>query len=563
MRFYSIIYIIIFWGLLFVGSLFSFEGEKDFKPINKIDYIQLRNLQKKNIEPANICSDAVFIRRVYLDLCGRIPAYIEVKNFLADKAVDKREKLIESLLQRDEFAHYWALRWGDILRIKSEFPINMWPNAVQSFCFWIYDSIRRNKAYDIFVREMLTASGSNFRDPPVNFYRSTPDKSPEGLAKIAVLAFLCSRLDTWNEFEKNEICKIFSKVSYKKTDEWKEEIVFVNPEPFENFTVNMPDGTVLKINDGEDPREIFAKWLNGAGKKFFAEAAVNRVWFWLFGRGIVHEPDDFRFERESSVFSDLLPSSISPVRWNNRANKPVNPELLEYLADEFIKSNYDFKKLVATIVNSATYQQSSIAKSDLAIAEKYFAVYKIRRLDAEVIADMISYFSFKKTGYISVIPEPFTYIPAENLSISLNDGSITSSFLELFGRSPRDTGLLLERNNTATYAQKLFFLNSSDIQEQLCLSPRLREVMKGVTFTPKALVETIYFLYLSRPPTKKETEQIIVLFKKDLEDLSREAENTRKKKNDKLKADLPKKIIPLVKNITWFLVNSQEFIYKH
>jgi len=536
--------------LLFLSNLFfAFEGESDFRPLNRIDEIQLSLFQKKDIKPAKICSDSIFIRRVYFDLCGQPPPYERVKLFIEDKNPDKRNKLVEDLLSTDEFAYYWALRWGDILRIKSEFPINIWPNAVQSFSYWLFDSIRENKPYDIFCREMICASGSNFRVPPVNFYRSTPDKTPEGIAKIAVLAFLCSRIEKWNDYEKKEISKIFSRVSYKKTDEWKEEIVFSNPTPFESFKVNMPDGTILEMSESIDPRIQFADWLSGPAKKWFAEAAVNRIWFWLFGRGIIHEPDDFRFERENSFIGALLPGTV--IRNNNKANKPVNPELLNYLSDEFIRNNYDFKSFVKLIVSSATYQQSCIPTIELQLAEKYFAVYKVRRLDAEIIADILSYYSKKYPRYVSMIPEPFTFIPSENPTISLNDGSITSSFLELFGRSPRDSGLLLEKNNSVTYAQRLYFLNSSDVQNRLCSSPLLKYAFTNAGPDPKRIIEEIYLLYLSRYPTQKEVKIILEKINSEFGEIR----NFSKKSIKNLR--------PVINDIVWALVNSEEFIFRH
>jgi len=538
-----------FFLIFFYNSLFAFDGESDFRPLNRIDEIQLNLWKKKDITPAKICSDSIFIRRAYLDLCGQLPPYEQVREFIKDKNIDKRNNLIDKLLSSDEFAYYWALRWGDILRVKSEFPINMWPNAVQAFSYWLFDSIRQNKPYDKFCREMICASGSNFRVPPVNFYRSTSDKSPEGVAKIAVLAFLCSRIEKWNDYEKKEITKIFSKLSYKKTDEWKEEIIFFNPTPFENFKVNMPDGTILEISDALDPRIQFADWLTGPAKKWFAEASVNRIWFWLFGRGIVHEPDDFCFERENSLIGSLIPGTV--IINNNKANKPVNPELLDYLSDEFIRSNYNFKSFIKLIVSSATYQQSCIPSVELHLAEKYFAVYKVRRLDAEIIADMISYYSKKYPRYVSVIPEPFTFIPPENSTTSLNDGSITSSFLELFGRSPRNNGLLLEKNNSVTYAQRLYFLNSSDIQNDVCSSPLLKDVLKNAGGDLKSIIEEIYLLYLSRYPTEKEMKVILEKFKSEIGEIK----NLSKKSLKDLK--------PVINNLIWALVNSEEFIFRH
>ncbi len=543
-----------------------FEGEKPFAKANRIDELQLQNLRMKGISPAKICSDGVFIRRASLDLCGTLPGYDDVKKFLSDESPGKRAELIERLLDSEEFAHYWALRWGDILRIKSEFPVNLWPNAVHAYSFWLWDSIRRNKPYDQFARELICSSGSNFRDAPVNFYRSTQDRTPDGLAKIAVLAFLCSRLETWNSFERKEIGKLFSKVSYKKTDEWKEEIVMVAPEPFEAFKANMPDGSVVEVPGDGDPREAFAGWLLGPGRKWFAQAAVNRAWFWLFGRGIVHEPDDFRLERKTGILGSVTLGMLGPLENGNLGNPPVNPLLLDYLADEFINSGYDFKALLRLIANSSTYQQSCEPAGELALAEKYFAVYKIRRLDAEIIADIIARFSGTKPKYVSVIPEPFTFVPGEYPTIALNDGSISSSLLETFGRSARDSGLLLERNNSPSYSQRLYMLNSSDIHKGVCGSVLARDVVRQFKSKPGEIVRNIYVLFLSRYPTMDEMRTVSENFRSAmsaLDALSKEDGKKNGNGNEKRKAETMKKAGESLRQLIWALVNTEEFIYKH
>lgn len=541
-----------------------YEKGTSFAAAGRIDELQLANLRKLGIKPANVCSDAVFLRRAFLDIAGTVPTLEETKSFLSDTSEKKRAKLVDQLLEREEFALYWSLKWGDILRIKSEFPINMWPNAVHAFSHWVWDSVRRNKPYDQFARELITASGSNFRDPPVNFYRSTRDKSPAGLARIAALAFLGSRFQDWGRQEQEELQKLFSRVAYKKTAEWKEEIVFPNPEPVETFSVNMPGGTVLVVDPETDPREAFAGWLTGPAKKWFARAAVNRVWFWLFGRGIVHEADSLPCMGKGQSADKLHPGPAGAVSGANDGGAPANPELLDWLADEFIRSGYDFKALVKRIANSSTYQQSCIPGGDLAVAEKYFAVYKSRRIDAEVLADALSYFSGARPKYTSVIPEPFTYVPEEYPSIALNDGSITSSFLETFGRAARDTGHLSERNNDCTYAQRLFLLNSSEIQNRVCNTGFLKAILKESQGNAGKVIDDIYLLVLSRNPTSEEVKLIMANYADIADDAGKSggakgtvtkngAKSMRRFRNANLAS----------KQLVWTLVNSEEFLFKH
>ncbi len=540
-----------------------YENGESFVPNGKIDELKLENLKKLSLNPAKMSSDSAFLRRVYVDLIGTLPTMEEAANFLSDKSADKRPKLIAALLERDEFSIYWSLKWGDILRVKSEFPINLWPNAVQAYSHWIRNAVRTNMPYDKFARELLTSSGSNFRDPPANFYRATEDRSPFGLAKVAIQAFLGSRLKDWPESERKEIEKLFSRVSYKKTSEWKEEIVILNPEPVEKISVKMPDGTAISVPPGTDPRRAFADWLTGAGKKWFAQAAVNRAWFWLFGRGIVHEPDNFVLQRDSSVswFNGLLGNT----KKTNMGNPPCNPELLDFLAEEFIKSGYDFKALLRLIANSATYQQSCIPSSDLAQAEKYFAVYPVRRLDAEVLADALTYLSETSPKYMSVIPEPFTYIPEEQATIALDDGSISSSFLENFGRPARDTGYLMERNNVTTYSQRLFLLNSSVIQNKVTNTPFLKTILKDSKGDAEAVVNRIYLLILSRYPTEKEYETVLQNYAEA--DLTKPQVASPDKKGvapaENKKRRQLKNVNYACKQLIWALVNSKEFLFRH
>jgi hypothetical protein len=529
-----------------------YENGKSFFPVGRIDELQLTNLKKLGIRPAKMSSDAVFLRRVYVDLTGTLPTVAETTSFLSDKSLYKRANLIDSLLEQEDFAVYWSLKWGDILRVKSEFPINLWPNAVQAYSHWIWNAVQTNKPYDKFARELLTSSGSNFRDPPANFYRATEDRSPFGLAKVAVQAFLCSRLQDWDEPDRKEIEKLFSRVSYKKTDEWKEEIVLLNPAPSENISVKMPDGTVTVIPPGVDPRKVFADWLTGSGKNLFAQAAVNRTWFWLFGRGIVHDPDNFVLKKKN-------PGGT------NAGNPPCNPKLLEFLAEEFIRSGYDFKALVRLIANSATYQQSCIPSSNIVEAEKYFAVYPVRRLDAEVLADALSYLSGTSPQYMSVIPEPFTYVPREQATIALDDGSISSSFLENFGRPARDTGYLTERNNETTYSQRLFLLNSSVIQNKVTNTPFLKTILKDSKGDAGTVVNQIYLLVLSRYPTAKEYETILrnyaepELTRPPGKDRGRNVTNADESKKPKRLRNVNHACSQLI----WALVNSKEFLFRH
>ncbi len=494
-----------------------YEMDAGTAPVTAIDELVLANLRTRGIEPANLCSDEVFVRRAYLDVIGTLPTQPELYFFLNSKAPDRRARLIDALLARDEFADYWALKWCDLLRVKAEFPINLWPNAVQAYHRWIRDSLRENKPYDQFARELLTSSGSNFRVPQVNFYRAVQGRTPQALASATALTFMGTRLEHWSEADRANLSAFFSRVAYKKTGEWKEEIVYLDPSAAGPLDAVLPDGTAVTIAAGQDPRQVFADWLIASENPWFARNIVNRVWSWLLGRGIVHEPDDIRSD-----------------------NPPVNPELLAYLEKELTEENYDLKHLFRVILNSRTYQQSPISRSESPEAEAQFAHYMVRRLDAEVLSDALNWICGSGEEYQSLIPEPFTNIPEEQRTITLADASISSPALEVFGRSPRDTGLESERNNQPTDRLCLHLLNSTHIQKKIGTSARLRQLVSRANGDHREGIRALYLTILSRYPTETEVTAVV-----DYSwDQGLSAEQT-------------------AMDLAWALINSKEFLYRH
>jgi len=498
-------------------TVHPFESSSEYAATNDIDILVISTLRKKGIEPTNLCSDEAFIRRVYLDVAGTLPNPQVVSKFLKARRSDKRSILIDNLLERNEFADYWSLKWCDLLRVKAEFPINLWPNAVQAYHRWIHDAIRENMPYNQFVRELLTSSGSNFRVPQVNFYRAIQGQEPSAIAGAVALTFMGVRLENWPESRRADMEVFFSRVAYKKTAEWKEEIVYLDPAPADTLEAVFPDGSNVRIKSGNDPRKVFTKWLIAPNNPWFARNIVNRIWSWLLGRGIIHEPDDIRSD-----------------------NLPVHPQVLIYLQKELVKANYDLRHIYRLILNSRTYQQSSIPRSDHPDAEALFAHYPVRRLDAEVLVDALCWISGTQESYSSPIPEPFTFIPKEHWSIELADGSITSQFLEMFGRPARDTGLESERNNQPTDAQRLHLLNSTHIQDKIKSSWKFRKLVKQARRNRQMLINRVYLIILSRYPTQSE---------------SATAKNYFQTEGLTLKQ--------AVEDMAWALINTKEFLYRH
>ncbi len=525
----------------------SAHGPRDFfqtksavTPQTPLDKLVAADLRRLNIKPA-ICSDAVFVRRIYLDVIGTLPTAAEAREFIGDSDVMKRRKLIDRLLEREEYADYWAMKWGDILRIKAEFPVNLWPNAAQAYHRWVRASLAENKPYDQFARELLTSSGSNFRVGPVNFYRAVPNRTPEGIASTVALTLMGCRVDSWPKERLAGLTPFFTQIGYKPTREWKEETVFWDPWSSDVLSTNeagvngttplasaanktpafatFPDGKKIKLPPDRDPREIFADWLIRPGNPWFTRNIVNRMWSWLLGRGIIHEPDDIRED-----------------------NPPVNPALLALLEKEMVKGHYDSKHLLRLILNSATYQSSSVPVGDPADSEKHFASYSLRRLDAEVLIDAINNVTGSSDLYTSAIPEPFTYIPADLPAIAIADGSITSPFLTLFGRSARATGMENERVNKVLPGQWLHLLNSSHIQRKIEQGPKIKALLESGRKTPE-IFEELCLTILSRYPT---TNELV---------LAQEYGKPTKPGRPKAREEWL--------DITWALINSTEFIHRH
>lgn len=455
-------------------------------PADELDRIVFANLDSLGLKPANLSSDAVFLRRAYLVTIGTLPREDEARDFLESQDEAKRALLVERLLSRPEYADYWAMKWADVLRVKAEFPIKLWPNAVQIYHQWIHASVRDNKPFHQFAQELLVGSGSNFREGQVNFYRAMQDRSPRGMAATVALTFMGERAEKWPPRKLDAMAGFFANVAFKPTAEWKEEIVYFDPTADKDGLHKQaifPDGTPAALDPGKaDPRLVFSQWLLRPENASFSRVAANRVWTWLMGRGIVHEPDDFRPDNPAS-----------------------NPELLAFLEREFIASRCDLKHLVRVILNSRTFALSSLPAQDTPGAATHFAHYPLRRLEAEVLIDALNQITKTKESYSSPIPEPFTFIPEDVRGIALPDGSITSSFLELFGRPPRDTGYQFERNLETNAAQRLHLLNSSHVQKKIEACPLVATASADEVGLPD-LVETIYLTVLSRPPTAEELD---------------------------------------------------------
>ena len=441
--------------------------------------------------------------------------------------------MIDRLLERDEFADFWSLKWGDLLRIKSEYPVRIWPKAVAVYYRWVHESIAHNKPYDQFVRELLTANGSNFRNAPVNFYRANASKDPRTLGETTALVFMGARLgcarchahptESWNPDDDLGVGAFFSKVNFKSTQEWKEEIVFPdpkgvlrNPKTRDAVPPKFLNGAVLPVAREEDPRAKFAQWLTAPENPWFTRNVANRIWFWLMGRGIVHEPDDLRV-----------------------TNPPENPELLDFLDRELISHHYDLKHIYRLILNSRTYQLSAVPNQWNAHDVAHFSHYPVRRLAAEQLLDAISTVTETSEKFRSIIPEPFSNWPVGYRATQLSDGNMECGFLDLFGRPPRDVPYEEERNSDVSLKQSLYFINSEQLDGKITSSPRIKRLL-AANQSDAETVDELYLIMLSRFPGAEEKQKLLDFLAKK-------------------KAARPQ----AVQDMVWAMMNSKEFIFNH
>ena len=397
-----------------------FESSARPTPASQLDKIVFAKLSSLGIQPV-LCSDAVFVRRVYLDVIGTLPTAKEAREFIQDPDTkNKRRALIDRLLERDEFADYWAMKWGDILRIKAEFPVNLWPNAAQAYHRWVRASIAENKPYDKFVREMLTSSGSNFRVGPVNFYRAIQNRTPEGIAAAVALTFMGSRAESWPKDRLPGMAVFFSQIGYKPTREWKEEHVFWDPLRFQrrwpaNSAPGQAAATATAVASGDraagrqraangglsgwNQDQVAAGPRSAGGLRRLADYAEeslvhaeHREPRLGLAAGARHHPRAGRHPRrqpaEQSRAAGLPGEGTGRGPLRSEAPLPVDPELQH-----------------VSVFLHAPVQR-------LPQAEANFASYPLRRLDAEVLIDAINKITGTSDLYTSPIPEPFTYIPA-------------------------------------------------------------------------------------------------------------------------------------------------------
>ena len=488
---------------------------------NYIDNLVHDKLHKLRMTPSGLCSDEVFVRRLYLDITGLLPTVEESTAFLKDSSPDKRAKLIDQLLEKKEFTELWVMKFSELLQIQTDDNQGMSYKATLRYFNWLKDRIANNVPMDQIVKDLITSSGGTFTHPATNFYQVERDnlKITENVAQVFMgMRLQCAQchnhpFDRWTQDEYYSFASFFSQVGRKNGADPREKIIYNRRSGEINHPVHkkpMPpkflgDDTP-EIPKGADRREILAEWLASPKNPFFARNLANLVWAHFFGQGIIEPVDDVRV-----------------------SNPPSNPELLDQLSKKFTDYNYDFKKLVRDVCNSRIYQLSTKTNPTNESDTRNFARSQLRRLRAEVMLDVISQATETKNK--------FQGLPLGAKAIQIADGRVSNYFLTTFGRAKRETVCSCEVVMDPSLSQALHLLNGDTTNKRISQGRLIESSLKAGK-QPEQIIDELYLRCYSRKPRESEkTKLLATLDQKD-----------------------PRQGL---EDIFWALLNSKEFIFNH
>jgi hypothetical protein len=458
----------------------------------RIDELVWAKLRKMGIPPSDVCDDATFFRRLHLDAIGTLPTADEVRAFLSDADPNKRSAAIETVLSRPEYADFWALKWADILLVDRQ---KLGDRGAFAFHGWLREQFARNRPYDEWVRELVLASGNSAQVGPANFYRAMD--TPDGVARAISQSLLGVRMECaqchhhpfekWSQDDFYGLAGFFNGLERKPlgTDRaliyhagYREMLI-----PLTNRPVPMKalDGPPITAAGRADPRTALADWTTDQTNPFFARLAANRLWKHFLGRGLVEPEDDLR-----------------------STNPATNEPLLAYLSDELTRGGYDLKAVMRQILNSRTYQLSSVPTAENADDEQNFSHYYVKRMPAEVMLDALG----SATGTV----EDFPGRPPGTRAIELWDNRFPSYFLEIFGRPERNTPCECGRSSEPTMAQALHLMNAPEVEQKIAasdgrvaqLTARESESALAGSAAQSVIIEELCLTALGRPPRDKE-----------------------------------------------------------
>jgi hypothetical protein len=487
---------------------------------NFVDHHVFQKLAQLQILPSELCADEEFVRRVFLDVIGLLPEPTETAQFLTDADPNKRAKLIDALLERPEFAEFWALRWGDLLRIRNQKVSNA---GVHKFNRWLVAAFRDNMPYDKFARQLLTAEGSTYVNPPANYFRTATETNDctETTSQLFLgIRIQCAKchnhpFERWSQDNYYGIGAFFNRVQRKPGINPEEQVIWVaragevtQPRTGKQMQPWLPLSGSTELAGEDDRRGAFVDWLVRPENPFFAKVEVNRMWGHLLGRGIVEPVDDFR-----------------------DSNPPASATLLAALADDFAKNGYDRKRVIRTILNSRTYQLSSRKNEFNAADVKYFSHANTRLLGAEQLLDAIC--------RVTNVSEKFAGLPMGTRATQLPSPDVESDFLKVFGQPARETACACERSTDSNLSQALQMINGPLVHSKVRDDKNRLRVLVTAGKSNEDIVGELYLAALCRKPSEPEMAAA-----------TKHIQNAGERFRG-------------LEDVCWALLNANEFLFQH
>lgn len=498
---------------------------------NFIDELVLQKLQTLHIAPSAQATDREFVRRAFLDATGTLPTAQEVAQFLNDNTANKRARLIDALLERDEFVDYWTNRYADVLLVSSRL---LKENAMWSFYRWIRASVAANKPYDQFVREIVTANGNTLENGAANYYvlhKETTDLNENFSMAFLGMSITCARchnhpLEKWTQKQYYQMANLFARIGMKNGTRDGDVQVYTNPFGEVNHPrLGKPlppaplDGAALAFDAATDRRAHLANWLTAPTNPYFARSFVNRVWKNFMGRGLVEAVDDMR-----------------------ATNPPSNDELLAAVTKDFTDHKFDVKHLIRTIMTSAAYQRSAQPNATNQQDDRFYSRYVMRRLPAEVLLDAVS----QVTG----VPTEFPGYAKGTRALQLPDAKANNYFLSVFGKPLRLVTVESERTSEPSVAQALHTINGDTINQKLRAPSGVVEAFLKLGLSDEMLLQHLYIAALSREPSATEKTQLLAaLAESQAQTSTVEAKQLARKQ--------------VVEDLVWAILTSKEFLFNH
>ena len=490
--------------------------------VNYIDRHVHEKLHKLRVIPSPVCDDAVFIRRVYLDLIGRLPTPAERKIFLKDTNPQKRSILVDRLIETKEFTEIWVMKWAELLQIRT-FQNQVSYKAALLYHNWLRERIASNTPFNKIIRELLMAKGGTFSTPATNYFQVELEtkKLTENVAQVFMgTRIQCAQchnhpFDRWTMDDYYSFAAFFAQVKRKKAEDPREQIIYDGGGQIQHPITKK--NAVPKFLGGISPdtknksrRELVAHWLSSPDNPWFARNVSNIVWAHFLGLGIVEPVDDVRV-----------------------SNPPSNPELLDALATHFVSYDFNLKRLVRDICTSRTYQLSTHTTSSNASDTRNFSHATVRRLRAEILLDVIS--------QATNTQNKFKGLPRGAKAVQIADGNTSTYFLKTFGRATRETVCSCEVKMDPSLSQALHLLNGETVHKRIQQGGVVKKLITSKTPPAQALSE-LYLRCLTRHPTEKEKQKLIPLITRT--------------KDDKARTEI-------YEDIFWALLNSKEFLFNH